>query len=207
MISGSVADAQPVFEKILRSCQTPVRRRRPGHRAGRRRRAAAPGGCAGSRRRAAMSASSCGRWRAAPPSWRFASGACCNYADVLKRARHAGDACASCASASAIRSLLMAPMLWEGRGVGVDLGGPRQGVRPFSDKEIELLQHLRRPGGDRDPERAAVQRNQGGAGAADRHRRGAAGDQQLGGRHRAGVREDPATAAATCSRAPSRASC
>ena len=40
-------------------------------------------------------------------------------------------------------------------------------------------------------ERATVQRDEGGAGAADRHRRGAAGDQQLGGRHGAGVRQDP----------------
>ena len=49
-------------------------------------------------------------------------------------------------------------------------GGPcaaggvlRQGRRPAQD--------LRRPGGHRDPERAAVQRDPGGAGAADRHRR------------------------------------
>ena len=31
-------------------------------------------------------------------------------------------------------------------------------VRPFTDKQIELVKHLRRPSGDRDRERAAVQR-------------------------------------------------
>ena len=46
-------------------------------------------------------------------------------------------------------------------------------------------------GGHRHRERTAVQRDEGGAGAADRHRRGAAGHQQLGGRHPPGVREDP----------------
>ncbi len=59
---------------------------------------------------------------------------------------------------------------------------PRQGTRPAQD--------LRRPGGDRDPERAAVQRDQGGAGAADGHGRGAAGHQQIHGRRATGVRED-----------------
>ncbi len=51
---------------------------------------------------------------------------------------------------------------------------------------------LCRPGGDRDRERAAVQRDQGGAGAADRHGGCAERHQQLGIRHRAGVRGDRA---------------
>ena len=37
----------------------------------------------------------------------------------------------------------------------------RKTVRPFTDKQIELVDHLRRPGGDRDRERAAVRRNPG----------------------------------------------
>jgi GAF domain-containing protein len=49
---------------------------------------------------------------------------------------------------------------------------------------------LRRPGGDRDRERAPVQRDEGGAGAADGHRRGAAGDQRIADRCPAGVRRD-----------------
>ena len=41
----------------------------------------------------------------------------------------------------------------------------RQEVRPFTDKQIELVHELRRPGGDRDREHAAAQR------AAPAHRR------------------------------------
>ena len=44
----------------------------------------------------------------------------------------------------------------------------RREPRPFTDKQVALLEDLRRPGGDRDRERAAVQRDQGGARAADR---------------------------------------
>ena len=50
-----------------------------------------------------------------------------------------------------------APMLWEGRGIGADCRGDATPPKPFPDKDMALLQHLRRPGGDRDPERAAVQ--------------------------------------------------
>ena len=62
----------------------------------------------------------------------------------------------------------------------------RQGARAAAD--------LRRPGRDRDPERAPVQRDQGGArdaggaGAADGHLRRAAGDQRIADRRAAGVR-------------------
>ncbi len=88
------------------------------------------------------------------------------------------------------RSAMSVPMLHDQRVIGAINVEPcrarrvrRQGGRAAAD--------LRRPGGDRDRERAPVQRDQGGAGAADRHRRGAAGDQQLGGRCDAGVRQDP----------------
>ena len=58
----------------------------------------------------------------------------------------------------------------------------RQQVRPFTDKQIELVENLRRPGGDRDRERSAVRRGAAaharsdrGAGTADRDLGGAAG--------------------------------
>ena len=60
-------------------------------------------------------------------------------------------------------------------------------------------QHVRRPGRDRDRERAAVQRNEGGARAADGHRRSIAGDQRLDGRCARRVREASWTAASACS--------
>ena len=57
---------------------------------------------------------------------------------------------------------------------------------------------LRRPGGDRDGERAAAHRAAGGAGAADRDRRGVAGDQRLARQSRAGVRCDAGKGASRC---------
>ena len=54
----------------------------------------------------------------------------------------------------------------------------------FPQKQSRAAADLRRPGGDRDRERAAVQRDQGGARAADRDGRGAAGDQRVGRRRR-----------------------
>ena len=54
------------------------------------------------------------------------------------------------------------------------------GATRAADREADrAAAHLRRPGGDRDRERAPVQRDQGGARAADRDRRGAERDQQL----------------------------
>jgi GAF domain-containing protein len=88
-------------------------------------------------------------------------------------------------------SLMVAPMMWEGRGIGA-LQVTRIPASAVHRARDQSHQDLRRPGSDRDPERAAVQRDQGGAGAPDRHLGGAGGHQQFGGRHRAGVRQDPA---------------
>ena len=82
----------------------------------------------------------------------------------------------------------VAPMLWEGRGVGIVARHRASLPAGFSRKRTRAAGDLCRPGGDRDRERAAVQRDARGAGAADRHRRGPAGDQQFGDRHAAGVR-------------------
>ena len=57
-------------------------------------------------------------------------------------------------------------------------------VRP----RLATAQDLRRPGRDRHPERAAVQRDPGGAGAADRHRRHPEGHRQFAVGRAAGVR-------------------
>ena len=63
-----------------------------------------------------------------------------------------------------------APMLKDGVAVGAILvGWPEAGHT--TTHQIELVQDVRRPGRDRDRERAPVQRDQGGARAPDRDRR------------------------------------
>ena len=58
----------------------------------------------------------------------------------------------------------------------------------FGDSEIALAEDLRRSGRDRDRECAAVQRDPGGAGPADRHLRHAARHQPVADRRAAGIR-------------------
>ena len=64
------------------------------------------------------------------------------------------------------RSLLAVPMLRDQVAIGA-IAVTRRDPGPFTDHQIERPQDLRRPGGDRDRERAPVQRDQGGARAAD----------------------------------------
>ena len=91
------------------------------------------------------------------------------------------------------RTTLAAPLLREGKAV-VRSCWRRHGARPaVHATQIALRQDLRRPGRDRDRERAPVQRNPRGAGAADGDGRGAAGHLQFADRCAAGVRRDRRT--------------
>ena len=203
VISHSMADAQPVFDKIVERCERlfpaqafalgivdeqgqvalPVFRVTE---AARRRLGAAEAAAIESRIRAAFPRPLAGTLT----EQAIASGRLLEIADLRD-----GD----CASQPAVQaalamnlgtSVVVAPMMWEGRGIGT-LTMFREAVDGLHERENRAAQDLRRPGGDRDPERAPVQRDEGGARTADRHRRGAAGHQQLGGRYPAGVREDP----------------
>ena len=77
------------------------------------------------------------------------------------------------------RTVLLVPMLKDGEPIGY-LSIYRQEVRPFTDKQIELVTELRRPGRHRHREYAPAQRAaQSALAAADRHRRCPAGHQQF----------------------------
>ncbi len=81
-------------------------------------------------------------------------------------------------SLDGFRTLLIVPML-QGERAGRRFAIYRQEVRPFTDKQIELVDELRRPGRHRHREHSAAQRAARIAAAADRHRRRAQGDQPL----------------------------
>ena len=86
-------------------------------------------------------------------------------------------------------SIAWAPMLWEERGIG-SIAVLRQPPKAVHRKGIDVAQNFRGPVGDCDPERADVQRDQGGARAADGDGGSAEGDQRIAHRRAAGVRRD-----------------
>ena len=67
------------------------------------------------------------------------------------------------------RSMIDVPMLKESELIGA-FSIFRQEVRPFTDKQIELVETFREPGGHRHREHAAAQRAARIAPAADRYR-------------------------------------
>ena len=70
---------------------------------------------------------------------------------------------------------VFAPLLCGGRAASASIMLMRRTAEAVRRQGDRAAAHLRRPGGDRDPERAAVQRDQRGAGAADGQRRSTEG--------------------------------
>ena len=85
-----------------------------------------------------------------------------------------------------MRTSLGVPLLREGETVG-SICTRTPACRAIHRQTDRTRQHLRRSGGDRDREHTAADRATRGVGAADRDRRGVAGDQQLARQSCAGV--------------------
>ena len=205
VISSSVADAAPVFDKILIGCERAVQRRpadgrsrstsderlvdRRDPRARRRARSRERAGS--SRCRSAGTAHRAGDSRAPP---RHLSPTSCTTPEVPDGLRRIAGR-----SARPIRSPI-APMLWEGEAIGAILVG-RSELQRVRRQGAAAAANLRRPGGDRDRERAAVQRDPEALEQPDRDRRRPARHQRIADRRAAGVRRDRRAAACACSRA------
>ena len=136
VISGSVADAQPVFEKILRSCQTLFGGEYLGAVLvgddGQLRLAAALGGGGALHEREFMRPLAGSATELAIRERRVL-----NYADA-ENAPDMPQTLRQLCQRQNIRSLLMAPMMWEDRGVGSIWVG-RSKAWAFSEKEEKLM--------------------------------------------------------------------
>ena len=90
----------------------------------------------------------------------------------------------------------LAPLLWDGKAIGASRDARPD--RQFNGRN-QPAADLRRPGRDRDPERAPVQRDEGGAGAARPRPPRCCRSSAVADRRPAGVREDPGQLPSTCS--------
>ena len=114
----------------------------------------------------------------------------CTYAPVIGRSGGAAGDRASSRGDFGFNSVIFAPMIHEGKVHRRDRRRAVASPGPFDEQADRAAEDLRRPGGDRDRERAPVQRDQGGARAADGDGGDPAGHRELAVRRAAGVRRD-----------------
>ena len=200
VISSSVADTQPVFDKILDSCQRLFTGASMG---------ISLVGEDGQIHLNANRSFRAGDFDALAATfphpaeqsiqgYAMRKGKVLHYPDVLHGENvppvlhQIGERAGNC-------SVLIAPMLWEERGVGAIHRLPRTacGVQRQGDRSP---QDLCRPGGDRDPERAAVPRNAGGAGTAEGRVRDSPVSSAVRSPMRSRSSKRSRTAVSTCSR-------
>ena len=137
VISSSVEDTAPVFEKILDSCERLFGTRAPRDRGRRRRRAGTPGRDPRLDREDDDPHPADARRARAPPAGRSASAASCRSTTSTNSPNPTRGRAATVEQVGSF-SAAWVPMLWEDRGIG-SIMVVRQPPSPFSEKDEALL--------------------------------------------------------------------
>ncbi len=187
VIAGSPSDVQPVFDAIARQLEKAARRLLDDGLPHRRRRAA-PGGLHGDQPpgRCHADGNVPAPDRRVPARRDWSAAARWRASTIPSRTRPCPTCCASWPASAAIGPCCSRPLMRDGCRARHDRRHARI-ARPLGGAPRAAAAHLRRPGGDRDRERAPVQRDAGGAAAADRDERDPAGDLRLAHRRAAGA--------------------
>ena len=163
VISGSPTDVQPVFDAIVQRCQRACSMRRGADRGAARAAHRCTDGLRLRRRRRARRAKAlpdpCPLSRRASPAPRCCDGRSVHVADAAGRVRlPSSRSHTRLAAALGYRAVLCVPMLRDGE-ASARCRSCRRGRPAVSRQADRAAADLRRPGGDRDRERAAVQRD------------------------------------------------
>ena len=138
VISSSVADAQPVFSKILESCEKLFDAKQMSVTLVDDRGVVSLGDCRGldSERVRASFPRPLDRWLLGPA---FRALCVAHYPSLADATDMPADMRDRIVAAFGNMAMAFAPMVWEGRGIG-GIGLSRAAARPFSDSELALLE-------------------------------------------------------------------